>query len=99
MRVRESSIAADVEAAKIMMSTANRRYEFAEKIINEADRKEAAAEAKETEMQKLKDKVRDMQWVVDMVKAEHPEWLAEVKYGRGNERQRQNGHGRGRGDD
>ena len=99
LRVRESSIAADVEAAKIMMSTANRRYEFAEKIINEADRKEAAAEAKETEMQKLKDKVRDMQWVVDMVKAEHPEWLAEVKYGRGNERQRQNGHGRGRGDD
>lgn len=95
LRVREAGIAADNEAAKTMMITANQRYELAEKLINDADKKEAAAASKDAEMQKLQDEIREMQWVVDMVKAEHPEWLAEVKFGRGNERQRHNGRGRG----
>ncbi len=92
LRKREAGIEADKEAARQMMNTANRRYELAEKIMNEADKKEAAAAAKDAEMQRLKDQVRDMQWVVERVKAEHPEWLAEIKYGRGYQR----GNGRDR---
>ena len=63
--------------------------------MNDADKKESAVAEKDAEMQRLKDLVSDMQWVVDMVKAEHPEWLAEIELGRGNERQRQNGRGGG----
>lgn len=95
LRKREAGIEAEKEAASQMMNTANRRYELAEKIMNEADKKEANVATKDAEMQRLKDQVRDMQWVVERVKAEHPEWLAEIKYGRGNERQRHNGRGRG----
>lgn len=91
LRVREAGIAADNEAAKTMMNAANQRYELAEKLINDADKQEAAMAAKDAEMQRLKDQVRDMQWVIDVVKSKHPEWLAEIKYGNGH------GHGHGKG--
>lgn len=93
LRVREAGIAADNEAAKQMMITANQQYDLAEKLIKDADKKEAAMAAKDVEMQKLKDQVRDMQWVIDVVKSKHPEWLAEIKYGSG----RGHGHGKGKG--
>lgn len=93
LRVRESGIAADMEAAKTMMSTANQRYELAESLIKDADKKEAAAAAKDAEIQRMNDEIREMQWVVDMVKSKHPEWLAEIKYGNGHG----HGHGKGKG--
>lgn len=91
LRVREAGIAADMEAAKTMMNTANQRYELAESLIKDADKKEAAAAAKDAEIQRMNDEIREMQWVIDVVKSKHPEWLAEIKYGNGH------GHGKGKG--
>jgi len=93
LRVREAGIAADKEAANQMMITANQRYDLAEKLIKDADKKEATMSAKDAEMQKLQDEIREMQWVIDVVKSKHPEWLAEIKYGNGHG----HGHGKGKG--
>ena len=93
LRVREAGIATDKEAAKQMMITANQQYDLAEKLIKDADKKEASIAAKDAEMQRMQDEIREMQWVIDVVKSKHPEWLAEIKYGNGHG----HGHGHGKG--
>lgn len=93
LRMRENNVGIDEQAASQMMRTANERYELAENLLKEADAKDAAAVAREKELNGYKDQLATMKWIVERVQAEHPEWLSDIKYKRSNVRER-GGHGR-----